>query len=154
MNTTRKPQRAFLAVTLMTVLALTAVFMVYAALLATFTGSTVTVTQPGGSIEYNKYGTSNATWQSTLDIVIGTAWYARLNITNSGAQAVTIKWILLKNDVYNANPRNSTITLATGSNTLYATDNGKCVGNATSNYDWGQLTTAEDIYKVKAEIYG
>jgi hypothetical protein len=67
MSATQKPQRTFLAVTLLTVIAVTTVFMVYAALLATYTGTTVEVRETGGTMEYT---TNNSTWYGTLSSYI------------------------------------------------------------------------------------
>lgn len=154
MNGTKKSQRTFLTVTSITVVALTTVFLVYAAVLLTLTGTTVTVNQGGGLVEYNLSNTSNNTWVSTLPpMVNGTYWYARINITNAAAQAVTIDWTLQEyttswGDV--GTPTQTTITLATGANTIYATTNGLFAGNR----NWGLDTTAGGSYRVKATVNG
>jgi len=150
MNTTRRPQSAFLAVTLITVIAVTTVFMVYAAILATYYGSNVTVSQPGGAVEYNLSNTSNSSWTGSLSIINGTAWYARINITNTGSQAVTLRWILQLSGVDQSNPVNTTITLSGGTRTVYATG----TGVFSSNYNWGQLTSTGGTYRVKVEVNG
>ena len=128
MNATRKSQRSFLAVTCITVVALTTVFLVYAAVLLTLTGTTVTVNEGGGSVQYNLSNTSNSTWVGSLSpMVNGTFWYARINITNAAAQAVTIDWTLQNNTgtwVDVSTPVTTTITLTTGDNTIYATATG------------------------------
>jgi len=154
MNAIQKPQRAFLTVTLLTVLAVATVFMVYAAVLMTLFGTTVTVSETGGSMQYNKNNTSNSTWASSLSTINnGTAWYARINITGAAQQAVTINWVLQK-DISGwtdqSIPVNTTITLAVGDNTIYATS----TGVFSSNYNWGQLTTSGGSYRVKAVING
>ena len=154
MNATRKSQRTFLTVTCITVVAVTTVFMVYAAVLLTLTGTIVTVNEGGGSMQYNLSNTSNATWGSNLSpMVNGTYWYARINITNAAAQAVTINWAL-EQDVSGwtiiSIPVNTTITLLAGDNTIYSTTN----GNFTGNYNWGSLTTSGGSYRVKATVNG
>ena len=154
MNATRKSQKSFLAVTCITVVALTTVFLVYAAVLLTLTGTTVTVNEGGGSVQYNLNNTSNSTWVGTLSpMVNGTYWYARINITNAAAQAVTIDWTLQEGPgtwVDLSTPVTTTIALTTGDNTIYATTN----GNFTGNYNWGTLTTIGGSYRVKATVNG
>jgi len=154
MNVTQRPQRAFLTVTLITVLAVTMVFMVYAALLATYTGNVVQVQEPGGgSIEYNLESNNNSTWTTSFGTSIsnGTSWWARLNITDPAPQTVTVQWILVKNSVEGVNPLNSTVTLQSGvTNTIYVTLDGKYSGN----YDWRSDTLTGGDYQVRAKIYG
>jgi len=154
MNTTPKPQRAFLTVTLLTVIAVSTVFMVYAAVLMTLFGTTVTVNQTGGSMQYNLSNTSNSTWVSSLSSINnGTAWYARINVTGAAQQAVTIDWVLQQYTVSWADvstPVTTIITLAVGDNTVYATTTGVFSGN----YNWGTLTTTGGSYRVKAVVNG
>lgn len=154
MNATQKPQRAFLTVTLLTVIAVSTVFMVYAAVLMTLFGTTVTVNEAGGSMQYNLSNTSNSTWASSLNTMInGTEWYARINITGAVQQAVTINWVL-QEDISGwtdlSIPVNTTITLAVGDNTVYATSTGVFSGN----YNWGLQTTTTGSYRVKAVVNG
>jgi len=154
MSTRPKTQRAFLTVTVITVIAVTSVFLVYAAVLSTLYGSTVTVNQTGGSVEYNLSNTSNATWVSSLSAFNnGTNWYARMNITGAAAQAVTINWVIEKNTgtwTQQAIPVNTTITLAAGSNTIYATTTGVFSGN----YNWGLQTLVSGSYRIKTVVNG
>jgi len=154
MSEKRKPQRAFLTVTLMTVLAVTMVFMVYAALLATYTGLNVVVTEPGGTIQYNKYNDNNGTWASQLDIINGTTWYARITFTDPGTQTVTIEWTLLEGGNPTANSINSTdIALSPGDNIVYSATTGKFA----DLYNWGQHTSAQGsagTYQIQAKVYG
>jgi len=140
-----------MAVTMITVIALTTVFMVYAALLATYTGGNVVVNYPGAQIQYNKSNTSNSTWESSLTLFNGTAWYARINITNSGAQTVTLQWRLVKDGTPQPIQITSdTITLTAGDNTLYATASGQFSGN----YNWGQNTTTSGTYQIRVLVNG
>jgi len=156
MNTTPKPQRAFFTVTLLTVIAVSTVFMVYAAVLLTLYGTTVTVNEPSGtSVQYNRVNDSNSSWVTSFPTSINTSipWYTRINITNTASQDVTINWVLEKNTgswIWVATPVNTTITLAAGLNTVYATDTGVFTGN----YNWGTLTTTGGSYRVKAIING
>ena len=155
MNASRKSQRTFLTVTSLTVLAVTTVFLVYAAVLLTLTGTTVDVNQGGGSLQYTLDNASNDTWVGSLPSIInGTAWYARINITTTTAsQQVTINWALQK-DVSGwttqSIPVNTTTTLAAGDNTIYATETGVFA----SNNNWGLLTTSGGSYRVQATVNG
>lgn len=151
MNATPKPKRTFVAVTLVTVMAVTTVFLVYAAILATYIGGNVTVTEPGGSIQYTKINTSNSSWTSTIDVINGTSWYTRINITNSGAQTVTLNWRLLKNAVdQGIKVTTSNYALSAGTNTIYASTTGLFAGM----YDWKPDTATSGTYQVKVEVNG
>lgn len=154
MSTTQKSQKTFMTVTLITVIAVSTVFIVYAAVLLTLTGTTVTVTEGGGSLQYTLNGASNSSWVSSLPSIInGTVWYARINITGASAQAVTIDWTLQENTgtwVDVSTPVTTTMTLVAGDNTVYATTNGLF----SSNYNWGSLTTGGGSYRVRATVNG
>jgi hypothetical protein len=151
MNTTRKSQRPFLTVTCITVLAVTTVFLVYAAVLLTLTGEPVTVTEGGGLLEYSLDGSS---WGTTIPSIInGTEWYARVTITGASVQEVTIDWQLQVSSgtwTDTGSPTQTTITLAAGSNTVYATADGL----ATGNRNWGLDTTSGGSYRVEATVNG
>jgi len=151
MNTPQRPQKAFLTVTMLTVLAVTTVFIAYAAILATYLGGNVIVTQPGGSIQYTQDNTSNSSWTGTLSIVNGTTWYARINITDSGSQTVDLYWRLIKDSVdQGIKVTTSNYVLLTGTNTIYASTNGLFAGM----YNWGQDTGTAATYQVKVEVDG
>jgi len=151
-----KPQKTFLAVTTITVLALTMVFIVYAALLATYTGPTVTIMEPGGLVEYSLNQTKWVT--NDFSINNGTDWWARLTITGSTNQMVDITWILQRDGGAWANVTGGIVTtqnynLTTGTNTIYATTD----GGATGNFNWGTLTKdagVADPYRVQTRVTG
>lgn len=152
MNTRPKSQRTFLTVTLVTVIAVSMVFMVYAAVLMTLYGTTVTVNETTGSIvEYSLDGSS---WASSLSAINnGTQWYSRANITGAASQSVTITWTLQKLSGTwqdQSSPVTTTMTLSAGNNIVYATASGSSSGN----YNWGQLTTVGGSYRVKAVVNG
>ncbi len=154
MSTTQKSQKTFITVTLITVIAVSTVFIVYAAVLLTLTGTTVNVTEGGGSLQYTLDSASNSTWVSSLPSIInGTQWFARINITGASVQDVSIDWTLQENTgswVDVSTPVTTTMTLAAGDNTVYATANGLFTGN----YDWGSLTTGGGSYRVRATVNG
>jgi len=157
MSEKRKPQRAFLTVTLMTVLAVTMVFMVYAALLASYTGSDVIISSMGGSVEYSL---SNADPWTTSSISQGEGaqWYTRIYLTTPPSQDVTANFVLQKQvgtDWTTTPPTNvtsfttNTITLTTSTHEIYACSDGFTVAN---NLNWGPDTTTAGTYRIVAEI--
>jgi hypothetical protein len=155
MNATQKNQRAFIAVTMMTVLAVTVVFMVYAALLGTYPGAEVTVNEMGGTIYYNSPDVGSD-WTTTISIGNGTTWYARLNVSNTPSQNVSVTWTLEENNgtawntVSGPSPPTTNIQL-TGANTaIYVTD----WGTSSGNYDWSPDTKTAGTFRVKAVING
>ncbi len=152
MSTKPKNQRTFIAVTLLTVMAITAVFVVYAAILATYTGTTVQVSEGSGSIQYSL---DQSNWLSSLPgINNGTAWYARISMTGAAAQAVTIPWTLQKNVAGTwtdqTTPVTTSMTLAAGANLVYATID----GTATGNTNWGALTIIGGDYRIRTVVSG
>jgi len=155
MSATQKPQRAFLAVTMITVLAVAAIFMVYAVTLSTITGGTVTVSSVQGTIYYSETNATSATWTTTLGsgntLGVGQAWYARLNITSSGySEAVTIAWTLYDStDTPVPSATQSTSkTLSGSTEAIYASSD----GGIASNKNWGTYTTSTGNYYLKAVI--
>jgi hypothetical protein len=149
--TIRKPQRTFLAVTALTVIAVTTVFIVYAATLMTLFGSQITVTDTSGSnVEYS---TNGSTWSNSIGpINPNQTWYAKINILNAAGQSgVAVQWTLQKNSVDQNSPvTTSGLTLATGTNVVYASST-----NSTGDlFDWGTLTTTAGSYRVKATVTG
>jgi len=155
MNATQKPQRAFLTVTLITVLAVTMVFFVYAALLGTYPGSEVTVNQMGGIIYYNSPSVS-PDWTTTISVGNGTDWYARLNVTNTPSQNVSVTWTLQKyngtawNTEAGPNPPTTNIQLTGAATAIYVTQ----WGTSSGNYNWGAYTSTSGTYRVKAVVNG
>ena len=154
MNTPKRPQKAFLTVTLVTVLAVTMVFAVYAAILATYRGSNVTVNTLGGEIRYlvsdNPAGTYAA---GTLSMNNGTSWYALLYMSGATAQNVKITFTLVcSNSTTWDRVTISSYSLQNGANTIYATTDGN---GPTGNYNWGQDTDYQLVtqtYYVKATV--
>jgi hypothetical protein len=151
MSTQQKSQRTFMTVTLITVVAVSTVFIVYAAVLLTLFGSTVTVTEGGGQVEYSLDG---STWSTTLDPMInGTYWYARVTITGASVQDVTIDWQLQVGPstwTDMGSPTQTTMTLAEGTNIVYATSNGLASGNR----NWGIDTIDAGSYRVEVTVNG
>jgi len=150
MNARNTSQRALLAVTLMTVLAVTTVFMVYAVLLASYTGGLVTIQGVGGSIEYSLDNSTN--WGSTLNQSAGAEWYARIAITDSPTQDVVVTWTL-----YNVTGSSAVTTDFTDSNTISLTPATTYIyassdGLSANNHNWGDHTTSEANYRIDAEI--
>jgi len=151
MNATPKPQRTFVAVTLITVIAVTTVFLVYAAILATYMGSNVTVNSLGGEIQYSVSNITGTYSAGPVSINNGTYWYARLYMTGATAQNVKITFTLVcsNSTTWNRVTINS-YSLVNGANTIYATSDGS---GPTGNYNWGLDTDVQSgtlTYYVKA----
>lgn len=154
MSTSRKSQKTFMTVTAITVIAITTVFIVYAAILGTYPGGDVTIQQMTATMYYK--GDGSETWDTTISIGNGTSWYARLNLTASiPSQTVNVTWTLEWNNastwtnVPAATPPETQITLTGTATAIYATTD----GTETGNYDWGQHTTSvNETYRVKAVV--
>lgn len=151
MNARNKSQQVFVAVTMLTILAVTTVFMVYAVLLASYQGGNVTITTIGGSIQYSVTNTTGGSWQPTLSQGASAEWYARISISNSPSQDVTVTWTLHNVtsglDVTTDCPT-TTMTLTSGTTYIYASSNGLI----DTNQNWGDHTTSEATYRIDAEI--
>ena len=153
-------QRAFVAVTLITVLAVTTVFVVYAVILSTINGGNVSVVGAGSAqMWYDEANSASAAaWTGTLsNIANGTTWYAKLNTTVAGYNgAVKITWTLQYDnsgtwtDVGGGATQSTSVTLtgASGQNVFASAD-----GTQGSNKNWGQYSTeVDETYRVKAVI--
>jgi len=155
MSSTQKPQRAFLAVTMITVLAVAAIFMVYAALLGTYPGGEVTVNEMGGTMYYYS-SDAGPSWTQTLSIGNGTTWEARLNVTNTPSQNVSVTWTLewLNGSnwqtVSGPSPPTTNIQLTGAATAIYVTQ----WGTSSGNYNWGPYTQTAGTYRVKAVVNG
>jgi len=149
----QKSQRGFVAVTLITLLAIALVLVVYATLLGTFTGGEVVKGSVQGNVWYSE--TNSAPWNATLNGVSG-SWYAKFNTTGTGyAGNVTAYWQLQKktdgswSDVSNANVTTTSFTLTgNAGDTIYATS----LGGITGNHDWSTEATTSASYRIKVTI--
>lgn len=151
MSATRKSQRTFMTVTAITVIAITTVFLVYAAILGTYRGGQVSINQMQATIYYQGEGATS--WSTSLSVGNSTAWYARLNVTSSiPSQTVKVTWTLEFDNgttVSGPTPPQTTITLTGSPTAIYVTAG----GTESGNYNWGQHTTsADEIYRVKAVV--
>ena len=155
MSATKKSQRTFLAVTSITVLAVAMVFAVYAVLLKSYTGGVVTIQSIGGSVQYSVTNSTSASWTGTIDQGANAEWYARISISNSPAQNVTVMWTLEKNVTgswtLQSTPSAPTTTMRIELTTdyVYASSNGLIA----VNYNWGNYTQTEGQYRILANIY-
>jgi xanthosine utilization system XapX-like protein len=157
----KKSQTGFVAVTLITLLAIAMVLVVYSAiLLGTPTGKEVTVGGVTGTIYYST--TQSGPWtQETLSVnPAGSAWYAAL-ITPGGQYVgpVSISWQLYKkgtaSDWSDENPAGSaqstSIVLTSGSQTIFVEPYGN---DSASNFNWGQsgYGNSPGSYRIVATI--
>jgi len=142
-----------MTVTAITVIAITTVFLVYAAILGTYPGGDVTIQQMQGTIYYQGQGSS--TWGTTLSVGNGTSWYARLNLTsNIPSQTVNVTWTLewlngSNWQLVSTTAPETQITLTGAAIAIYVT----ATGTSGGNYDWGTYTqTVDRTYHVKAVV--
>jgi hypothetical protein len=147
----KKSQKGFVAVTLITVLAIALVLVVYAALLGSIPGGEVTVGGVTGNVYYSN---GNGTWADTLKVSgIGVSWYARFNTPgNQYTGPVSISWQLQQkqtNGTYTnlGDPTATSISLTTASQTIYASSDGSGPG-----HDWSQTATTPASYRVVVTI--
>ena len=158
MNEKLKSQRGFVAVTLITLLAIALVLVVYATLLGTFTGKEVVYGATlDGEVLYsttNQEGAGN--WTDKLNITTGTAWYALLNITSTsgyvGQVNATFQLQEKQDGIYTdtGSTTVATITLnGTAGERVYVTNDGS---GPTGNRDWQPICTAGHSYRVEATV--
>lgn len=152
-----KSQRAFVGVTLTTVLGISFVILVYAALLGSVPGGNVVV----GGLSFNVYYSLNnvetpSSWSATLNVDNTTIpWYAKMNTTTGGyAGEVTIEWKLEKTidggGTWNkeGSSDNRTFTLNGAAQQIYDTTDGTYTGNR----DWRLTATTSATYRVRVTI--
>ena len=155
MSAKQKSQRGFVAVTLITLLALALVVIVYATLLGTFTGDTVGVVTLNGSLKYNE---DNSTiWNTTLSgVANGSSWYVMFNTTEAGyAGDVNITWTLQElNGAWadvspSVNQTTNDFTLdGNAEQEIYASGSGL----QEDVKDWGTGTSTAGTYRIKMEV--
>jgi len=158
MNEKLKSQKGFVAVTLITLLAIALVLMVYASLLSTFTGGEVVVGSVAGDVWYSETNTTvqnSTTWLSTLNVSsTSIPWYSMVNFTSSYTGQVQITWQLEKMGGTWANVTNAKVITTDGltgsGQEVWASSNGDIAGNR----DWSQApgATVDGQYRVKAYI--
>ena len=148
-----------MTVTMITVIAISTVFIVYAALLATYTGNNVTISSMGGSIEYSLTKDPGSWGTGAISQGAGSEWYARINMATPPSQTVTVTWTLQKQDGTDWTtlpPINSTqftspqIALTPSTYYVYAFESGSNL--ITNNKNWGANTTATGTYRILVEI--
>jgi hypothetical protein len=147
----QKSQKGFVAVTLMTLLAIAMVLVVYASILGTFTGSDVSVVTMSAEVLYCKNTTGS--WTSTLsNIGNGTDWYAIFNTTSTGhAGLVNMTWVLLKSgSPVSPSVNQTTQVTLTGDagQEIYASSN----GDNSNTKNWGLNCTTAGTYQIKVTV--
>jgi hypothetical protein len=147
MSERQKSQKGFVAVTLITLLAIATVIVVYAALLGTFTGQNVTVVAVKGTVEYSQDNSSG--WATSLiDVPINGSWYARFTTDPGGYTGnVIITWDLYNTTLVYTVTTTSFYLDGTAQN-IYASSNGL----QSTNYNWDLKTTAAGNYYIKVTI--
>jgi len=152
MNEKLKSQKGFVAVTLITLLAIALVLVVYASLLGTFTGGEVVVGSVAGNVWYSTNNQTAGPWTATLSVAdTGVSWYSMVNFTSSYTGQVKITWQLERKNGAWANATGTkitTVSLTGASQEVYASSNGDLAGNQ----DWKVYATSNGQYRVKAYI--
>jgi len=155
MSERKRSQKGFVAVTLITVLAIALVLVAYATLLSTFTGGEVVVGTVAGQVWYSTSNTTGGPWTATLN-TSGTSvsWYSMVNLTSAYTGQVQITWQLQRMDGTWGNVSGAQVITTdelTGSGQeVWASSNGDIAGNR----DWSQTpgATTDGQYRVKAYI--
>lgn len=158
MNAPKRPQKAFLTVTLLTVVAITTVFMVYAALLATYTGSNVVISSMGGQIEYSLTKNPGSWGTASISQGEGSEWYSRIHMTSPPSQTVTVEWTLqMQNGGSWASPPTNvtqftspSISLSPSTTDIFAFQSGS--NTIDNNYNWGSSTIAAGTYRILTQV--
>lgn len=149
MSSKQISQRGFVAITLITLLALALTIVVYATLLGTFKGGDVGIVAVEGEVKYSLDNSTN--WNSTIsNRAITEPWYVLFNKTETdGYQGnVKVTWCLYNSTDSVHNVTTTSFNLNSSIQQIYASDNGLQAGN----YDWGQNTGVADTYYIKVII--
>jgi len=148
-------QKGFVAVTLITILAIALVLIVYATFLGTFTGGEVVYGENlDGQVLYSKGNlTDTGNWTNSFAVASGSAWYACLNITSTdgyiGEVTVTFRLQFYQNSTNVGLATVATITLnGTVGERVYVSP----TGVITNNRNWQSSCTAGYSYKVQAQV--
>jgi hypothetical protein len=154
MNYEKRSRKLFFVATAVTILALSSVLAVYAAvLLGTINGGNVTVAGvTSGTITYNTAADGSGSWTTTLEPA-ASSWYTKLALTGGYSGPVTITWQLQSYATGSfANVGGATvtttITLTGSAQGVYATANGAISGN----HDWHTEASSGGTYRVIATI--
>jgi len=150
----KKSQKGFVAVTLITVLAIALVLIAYATLLYTFTGGEVVVGSVSGNVYYSTNNTVAGPWSTNLSVGdTSVSWYSRINFTSTYSGNVSIIWQLERKNGGWANVSNAKVTtyvVLSGTNeAVYASPN----GNIGSNQDWKVYADTNGQYRIKAYVH-
>ena len=150
-----KSQREFVVVTLIALISIALIITVYATILGTYTGDTVTVVSLNGDIKYDDLNSTTASdWSPTLsNIANGSLWYALFNTSSSGYTGnVNMTWTLQWSNgtaVPSATQTTNNFALiGSAGQVIYASD----AGTQVANKDWGQYTTDVGTYQIELTV--
>ena len=154
-----KSQRAFVGVSLITVLGVSVVLVVYATLLGTLTGGNVVVGGLEGDVYYSLSNVNTLPgWTTALDVSgTGVAWYGKINVTAGGyVGPASISFQLYKTTDGGTNWSTvgsaTTITgfqLSGSDQQIFATSDGLF---GAGNRDWSLTATSSATYRIVATI--
>lgn len=156
MQAKKKSQKGFVAVTLITLLAIAMVIVVYATLLGTFTGGEVVYGENlNGEVLYSRGNlTAASNWTDTIEVPNGNAWYGLLNITSTdgyiGNVNVTFQLQFSQNSTDVGTPTIAQIKLnGTIAERVYVTSDGS---GPAGNRNWQTDCTPAYSYKIVATV--
>jgi hypothetical protein len=160
-NERKKSQKGFVAVTLITLLAIALVIVVYATLLATFHGGEVVVGTVAAEVWYSPTNGTTEDWTATLNVT-GTTdpWYAKVNFTSAYTGDVQITWQLEKKNGNWANATEGTdASVTTVITTSFALDGtsgqtayASISGDIDTNQNWGAGMVKQGSYRIVTYI--
>jgi hypothetical protein len=146
-----------LITTVLTIVAISSVLLVYAAISVTFTGNAVTVSDiASGTVTYSIDGGSTFS-ASPLGFNVGGSLYTRFELTSTSyTGSATVTWQLQKDNSGTWTNVGSTVltslTLTGSAQTIYASDDGTAAGNLTPNQNWGLDISTGGSYRVTATV--
>ncbi len=151
MENRQKSRKLLLVATVIAVLALSSVLVVFAAVLGTFNGNPVTVTDiASGTVQYSTDG--GLTYSSDASFNVGSNWQASFALTSTSYNGhATLTWQLQKNTgtwTNQGTPITTTLTSISTGQTIYATADGSAAGN----HDFGGDVSTGGSYRIVVSV--
>jgi hypothetical protein len=156
MNNGKKSEKLLIVATVLTIVALASVLVVFATVIGTFHGNSVTVTDLAqGTIKYSSTGTSGwGTDMSAFNATVG-SWYARFDVistTYTGSSTVTFQ-LEKQNTDSSWSAAGSPVIISgfdlTGTSNIYASSDGTSSGTM---HDFGGDISASGTYRITVTV--
>lgn len=145
----RKSKKLLYLSTALMIVGLASVLTVYAAVLGTFSGGTVTVNDvTSGTVTYS---TDGSNWVATPTINVGGTLNAKLETTTTYSGSATVSWQLQRDDSGWQNvgsPFVTTLTSLESGQTVYASAD----GTSSSLNNFGTSITTGGSYRIVATV--